>query len=92
MAVPLSDIEIHRDLCTLSGWTRRGNTLIKTFVFAKFPEGIDWVRRVADVAESLDHHPDIDIRFTRITVCLSTHSAGGITAKDFELARAIEGL
>ena len=92
MAVPLSDIEIHRDLSTLTGWTRRSNTLIKTFVFAGFLEGIEWVRRVAAVAESLEHHPDLDIRFNKITVCLSTHSAGGITAKDFELARAIEGL
>lgn len=90
MAVPLSDIEIQRELGALYGWTRRANTLIKTFVFTGFPEGIEWVRRVAEAAESLDHHPDLDIRYNKITVCLSTHSAGGITAKDFELARAIE--
>lgn len=90
MPVTLSDIEIQRELGTLAGWTRRGNTLIKTFVFTGFMDGIDWVRRVAEAAESLDHHPDLDIRYNKITVCLSTHSAGGITAKDFELARKIE--
>lgn len=89
---PLSDIEIQRELGSLSGWARRGNALTKQFTFADFPAGIDWVRRVAELAEQRDHHPDIDIRYTRITIVLSTHSAGGITTKDFELARAIEGL
>jgi len=90
MAVPLSDIEIQRELGALSGWTRKGDTLMKTFVFPGFRDGIDWVGRVADLAETMDHHPDLDIRYNKITVCLSTHSAGGITAKDFELARAID--
>ncbi len=89
---PLSDIEIQRELGSLSGWARRGNALTKQFTFPDFPAGIDWVRRVAELAEQRDHHPDIDIRYTRITIVLSTHSAGGITTKDFELARAIEGL
>ena len=91
-ATPLSDIEIHRELGALPGWMRRGNTLVKVFVFSTFAAGIEWVRRVADLAELRDHHPDLDIRYTRITVCLSTHSAGGITTKDFDLARGIEGL
>lgn len=93
MAVsPLSDIEIHRELGTLPGWSRRGHSLVKTFTFASFAAGIGWVRQVADAAESRDHHPDLDIRYTKITVTLSTHSAGGITVKDFDLARAIEAL
>lgn len=91
-ATPLSDIEIQRELGALTGWTRKGNMLMRTFTFSSFPVGIDWVRRVAEVAELRDHHPDIDIRYTKITLCLSTHSAGGITAKDFELARSIEAL
>lgn len=92
MPVTLSDIEIQRELGKLSaaGWSRRGDALVKTYAFATFLEGIEWVRRVAEAAERLEHHPDIDIRYNKITVCLSTHSAGGITAKDFELARAIE--
>lgn len=89
---PLSDIEIQRELGTLTGWSRRGNALTKQFTFPDFPAGIEWVRRVAEAAELRDHHPDIDIRYTKVTIVLSTHSAGGITHKDFELARAIESL
>ncbi|MBK6489112.1 MAG: 4a-hydroxytetrahydrobiopterin dehydratase [Gemmatimonadetes bacterium] len=88
----LSDIEIQRELGTLPGWARRGATLLKTFTFPAFPAGVDWVRRVADVAESMNHHPDIDIRYTKITVTLSTHDSGGITGKDIALARALDGL
>lgn len=89
---PLSDIEIQRELGALAGWTRRGNALTKTFTFPTFAAGIDWVRRVAELADRRDHHPDLDIRYTRITASLSTHSAGGITSKDFELARGMEAI
>lgn len=88
-ATALSDIEIQRELGSLAGWSRRGNALTRTFVFPTFMAGIEWVRRVADLAESMDHHPDLDIRYTKIAVTLSTHSAGGITARDFALARAM---
>jgi 4a-hydroxytetrahydrobiopterin dehydratase len=92
MPVPLSDIEIQRELSALPGWTRRGQTLVKTWTFPAFPAGIDWVRRVADVAEAMNHHPDIDIRYTRVTATLSTHSSGGITVKDIELAKKMDSL
>lgn len=88
----LSDIEIQRELGSLPGWARRGGTLVKTYTFPAFPAGIDWIRRAADAAESMNHHPDIDIRYTRITVTLSTHDSGGITTKDLALARALEAL
>jgi 4a-hydroxytetrahydrobiopterin dehydratase len=88
----LSDIGIQRELGALPGWTRRGDALTKTFRFATFPSGISFVTRVADLAESMDHHPDIDIRHTRLTFTLSTHDAGGITANDVRLAREIERL
>lgn len=88
----LSDIEIQRELGTLPGWMRRGNTLLKTFTFAAFPAAIDWVRRAADLAEAMNHHPDLDIRYTKVTVMLSTHDSGGITTKDLTLARGLEGL
>jgi 4a-hydroxytetrahydrobiopterin dehydratase len=88
----LSDIGIQRELGALPGWTRRGDALTKTFRFATFPAGISFVTRVADLAESMDHHPDIDIRHTRLTFTLSTHDAGGITANDLRLAREIERL
>jgi 4a-hydroxytetrahydrobiopterin dehydratase len=89
---PLSDIEIQRELGALPGWTRKGNSLTKSFAFPSFAAGIGWVRRVAELADLRDHHPDLDIRYTRITVSLSTHAAGGITSKDLELARAIEAI
>jgi 4a-hydroxytetrahydrobiopterin dehydratase len=88
----LSDIDIQRELGKLAGWSRRGNSLTKTYVFATFPQGIEFVRRVADAAEKMDHHPDLDIRYTKVTCTLSTHSSGGITRKDLELARQIEDL
>jgi 4a-hydroxytetrahydrobiopterin dehydratase len=92
-AVPkLSDIEIQRELGTLNGWTRKGESLVKTFTFATFMSGIGFVDRVAVAAEKMDHHPDLDIRYTKIGVTLSTHSAGGITGNDVALAREMDRL
>jgi 4a-hydroxytetrahydrobiopterin dehydratase len=90
MASKLSDIEIQRSLGTRSGWTRRGNSITRTFEFPTFPQAIAFVNRIAEVAEKMDHHPDVDIRYTKVTCSLSTHSAGGITAKDFRLAEEID--
>lgn len=91
MATPLSDIEIQRELGALEGWTRRGNALTKSFELPTFPAAIAFVGRIADAAEKMNHHPDIDIRYTRVACHLSTHSAGGITRRDFALAAAIDG-
>ena len=79
-APKLSDIEIQRELGTLTGWTRKGDSLVKTFAFQTFLGGIGFVDRVAVAAERMDHHPDLDIRYNKIHVTLSTHSSGGITA------------
>ena len=65
---------------------------MKTYTFNAFPAGVEWVRRVADLAESMNHHPDIDIRYTKITATLSTHDSGGITTKDIALAKGMEAL
>jgi len=91
-APKLSDIEIQRELATLTGWTRKGESLVKTFAFPTFMAGITFVDRVAVAAEKMDHHPDLDIRYTKIAVTLSTHSAGGITGNDVALAREMEKL
>ena len=91
-APKLSDIEIQRELGTLAGWTRKGESLTKVFTFATFMAGIGFVDRVALAAEKMDHHPDLDIRYTKIGVTLSTHSAGGITGNDIALAREMEKL
>lgn len=90
MRTILSDIEIQRELGALPGWSRRGNALTKTFECPDFLAAIAFVNRVADVAEPMNHHPDIDIRYTRVTCHLSTHSAGGITRMDVQLAKAID--
>ena len=76
----------------LKQWTQDGDSLVRTVEVPSFLEAIDVVRRVAEVAEEADHHPDIDIRWRTLTFRLSTHSEGGITAKDLELAAQIDGL
>jgi 4a-hydroxytetrahydrobiopterin dehydratase len=90
MAERLSDIAIQRELGTLQGWTRRGDAITKTFQFRNFLSGIDFVSAVAKAADAADHHPDIDIRYTKVVCTLSTHSAGGITQSDLDMARQIE--
>jgi 4a-hydroxytetrahydrobiopterin dehydratase len=92
MPARLSDLEIQRALGSLPGWARRGNVLTKTFTWPSFAAGIDFVTRVAKAADAVDHHPDIDIRYTKITCGLSTHDAGGITDADLTLAATIETL
>ncbi|MFL5574272.1 MAG: 4a-hydroxytetrahydrobiopterin dehydratase [Gemmatimonadaceae bacterium] len=92
MAERLSDIAIQRDLGNLSGWSRRGDVITKTFQFRNFLAGIDFVTAIAKAAEAADHHPDIDIRYTKVTCTLSTHSAGGITQKDLDMARQIDAV
>ncbi|KQU39571.1 MULTISPECIES: 4a-hydroxytetrahydrobiopterin dehydratase [unclassified Rhodococcus (in: high G+C Gram-positive bacteria)] len=92
MADLLNDTEIDDALTRLSDWQRDGDTLVRTVESASFLEAIDLVRRVAEEAESADHHPDIDIRWRSVTYRLSTHSAGGLTGKDVLLAAAIDRL
>ena len=90
MSERLSDISIQRELGNLPGWSRRGEVISKTFQFRDFLTGIDFVAAVAKAADAADHHPDIDIRYTKVTCALSTHSAGGITQKDLDMARKID--
>src|SRR6478736_2693873 len=91
MAELLSDIEIQRDLGSLQGWSRKGDVLTRTYAFRNFLQSIEFVNRVATLAESANHHPDIDIRYSKVTLTLSTHDAGGITSNDVDLAKAIDG-
>ena len=88
----LSDLEIQRALGTLPGWARRGEVLVKTFARPTFADGIAFVGRIAESADAMDHHPDIDIRYTKITCSLSSHDAGGITQRDLDLAARIEAV
>jgi 4a-hydroxytetrahydrobiopterin dehydratase len=87
----LSQHEVDSALQTdLPAWTQEGSSLTRTVTASSFPGGIDLVRRVAEAAEEMNHHPDIDIRWTKITFRLSTHSAGGLTTADLTLARKID--
>lgn len=84
----LSEEEADRRLSP--GWTRSGAEISRKVELASFPQAIEVVDRVAVLAEAADHHPDIDIRWRTLTFRLSTHSAGGLTAKDFDLASQID--
>lgn len=88
----LNDAEIERRLAGLAGWRREGQSIERTFTFGTFADGIRFVQRVAELADRADHHPDIDIRYDRVTLRLSTHSAGGLTRRDMDLAAAIDAL
>lgn len=90
MAELLSDIAIQRELGTLSGWARRGDALTKLYQFRNFVDAVAFVNHVADRAEAANHHPDIDIRYSKVTLSLSTHDAGGITQNDLDLARDVD--
>lgn len=74
------------------GWYVKNSVLERVVTFSTFPDGIAFVNRVADLAEEMGHHPDIVIRYTEITLTLSTHSEGGITDKDIRLAARINAL
>ena len=89
-AKKLEEAEILKRLETVPGWERSGNEIQKQFSFRGFPQAMGFVFQVAFLAESLDHHPDIDIRYKKVTLKLSTHSAGGLTDLDFTLAVQIE--
>jgi len=90
MVTKLTDIEVAARLAALPGWARGGDAIRRSFTFKAFADGIRFVDRVAVLADAADHHPDIDIRWTTVTMALSTHSAGGLTAKDFDLAARID--
>jgi 4a-hydroxytetrahydrobiopterin dehydratase len=88
MAV-LTNEEVDSAIKDLDGWKRADGALRRSVKFPAFLDGIDTVRRVAEHAESKDHHPDIDIRWRTVTFALVTHSEGGITAKDVQMASDI---
>jgi 4a-hydroxytetrahydrobiopterin dehydratase len=86
----LSNEEIGRELASLSGWTREGDAIRKQFALSSFPDAVAFAVRVAFDAETADHHPEIRIDYKHVTLLFSTHSAGGLTAKDFDGARAAD--
>ena len=90
MSEKLNPKSVQEWLETHPGWSHKSNMLVKEYRLSSFRDSIVFVNRVAGLADAADHHPDIDIRFDRVLVTLSTHSAGGITALDLKLAEAID--
>ena len=89
---PLSTEEVRAHLHNLSGWQIEAGELVKTFQFQDFRTALHFVNQVGEAAEAAGHHPDIDIRYNRVRLSLITHDAGGLTARDFDLAGRVEKL
>ncbi len=83
----LNPKQINLDLKTIPNWSKRGRVISRTFKFEGFLDSINFVRRIATKAEKAQHHPDMDIRWNKVTLALTTHDEGGLTEKDFSLAR-----
>jgi 4a-hydroxytetrahydrobiopterin dehydratase len=88
----LNPAQIKTALAHVPGWRKQRKTITRTFEFKDFPPAVRFVNHVATLAEKDCHHPDIDIRWNKVTLTLSTHSAGGLTRKDFALARKVDQL
>ena len=88
----LNATEIKSALKTVADWKKKGATISRTRQFKDFPAAIKFVNAVARLAEKAWHHPDIDIRWNKVTLTLTTHDAGGLTEKDFKLARQFDRL
>ena len=92
MRMPLlSEDEIGTHLARLPNWTRDGGVISRTYSFANFASAMAFVGQVADAAEGRDHHPDIDIRYGKVTLALTTHDSRGLTLNDVELAAVCDG-
>ncbi len=88
----LTAVQIQAARAAVPEWKLSGDTITRTFTFKDFPAAIQFVNALADLAEQAWHHPDIDIRWNKVTLTLTTHDAGGLTEKDFALARKFDGL
>jgi 4a-hydroxytetrahydrobiopterin dehydratase len=91
MAV-LTDSEIQQALTKLSGWRRSGIAIQRVFEFPDFKAAMQFVNKVADAAEQANHHPDIDIRYNKVTMALVSHDSGGVTQRDVRMAEKINGI
>ena len=92
MADLLNDEEIDKRLGELDGWQREGDKITKTFEHGDFVGSVEFVRRLTAPAEEMQHHPDLEISWDKVTVSITNHSAGGLTAADFELASKLDEL
>lgn len=88
----LNATQIKKSLSSVPNWKKKSSTISRTFEFKDFPAAIKFVNRMAKLAEKAWHHPDIDIRWNKVALVLATHSEGGLTQKDFALAKKIDAL
>lgn len=88
----LSQEEIDDRLQQLNGWKQDGPRIVRDFTFTSFKEAMSFINQLAEVAEEIDHHPDMTINYTRVALSVTTHSEGGLTRRDFRLAGRIDGL
>jgi 4a-hydroxytetrahydrobiopterin dehydratase len=88
----LSDEEVEQKLAALSGWERSGEAIVKSFKRDDFVGSVRFVSCLVEPAEAMNHHPDVAVSWDTVTVTISTHSEGGLTAADFELAGRIDAL
>jgi 4a-hydroxytetrahydrobiopterin dehydratase len=92
MADLLSDEDIESRLSEADGWQRDGDAITKTFERGDFVGSVDFVKSLVEPAEGMNHHPDLEISWDKVTVSITNHAAGGLTAADFELASKIDAL
>jgi 4a-hydroxytetrahydrobiopterin dehydratase len=88
----LSDEEIEQRLGSLDGWERKGDAIVKSFENDDFKGSVGFVNEVMPVAEDMGHHPDLEISWSTVKVSVTSHSEGGLTANDFDLASRIDAL
>jgi 4a-hydroxytetrahydrobiopterin dehydratase len=86
----LTQDELNNHLAHLPGWKQEGKTLVNQYEFEDFVTAIKFVNQLASKAEAINHHPDIDIRYNKVNLLLTTHDSGGITKNDVELAAAAD--
>jgi 4a-hydroxytetrahydrobiopterin dehydratase len=88
----LTSAQIKTSLASAPAWKKKSDGITRTYEFKDFPGSIKFVNALAKLAEKANHHPDIDIRWNKVTLVLSTHDAGGLTEKDFSLAKQFDRL
>ena len=88
----LDDQEIDSRLSGLDGWSREDDAITKTFDRGDFVGSVEFVKRLVDPAEEMNHHPDLEISWSKVKVSITTHSEGGLTENDFELAGRVDAL
>mgnify|MGYP003402336269 FL=1 len=91
-AMPLTQTEIDQKIQTIPQWQQSEQTITRTFEFKNFVEAIAFVDQLVEPAEAAKHHPDLAISYNKVTVSLSSHDAGGLTDKDFALAKTISNI